>query len=205
MDAVCALGGDPAVARTAAAELVTRYAEAHRSYHNTTHVRAVVRDADLLAGDLNLSATDRALLTIAAGAHDVVYDGQPGDDERRSAEWARAHLTRAGVAEEHVARVESLVLATLTHTADPGDLVAAALLDADLAVLGADPAGYDRYRDAVRAEYAAYDDEAWRAGRTAVMTGLLAHDPLYVTEPARDRWEAAARTNVEAELRALAG
>jgi predicted metal-dependent HD superfamily phosphohydrolase len=204
VDAVRTVGGDPAAARTAASDLVTRYAEPHRGYHNGTHVAAVVRDTEMLAVELGLPETDRALLTLAACAHDVVYDGRPGCDERRSAEWAAANLSGAGVARAHVERVEALVLATLTHTAAPGDLAAQCLLDADLAVLGADPKAYERYRRAVRAEYAAYDDDAWRTGRTAVMSGLLAHDPLYATAPARQRWESAARTNITAELRALA-
>jgi predicted metal-dependent HD superfamily phosphohydrolase len=65
--------------------MAARYAESHRRYHDSAHVRAVVRDAAVLAAGLRLPADERAVLTIAAGAHDVVYDGHPGDDERRSA------------------------------------------------------------------------------------------------------------------------
>jgi predicted metal-dependent HD superfamily phosphohydrolase len=201
--AVCTLGGDEQVARAAGAELVTRYAEPHRRYHDSAHVRAVLRDSAALAVELGLSAVERAVLAVAAGAHDVVYDGQPGEDERRSAAWAREWLVRAGVDEPHVARVEALVLATLSHAAPSGDLTALALLDADLAILGADQEAYDRYRAAVRAEYAAFDEETWRAGRAAVMSGLLARHPLYVTTAARDRWEAAAKANIARELDSL--
>ncbi len=203
--AVRLLGGDQEVAAAAAADLADRYAQAHRRYHDQRHVRAVVRDASLLAGELRLPAQQRALLIIAAGAHDVVYERRPGDDERRSAAWARDWLTRAGVPQAHLGRVEELVLATITHSAPPDDLTAWALLDADLAILGADPGAYDRYRLAVREEYAAYDEPAWRAGRTAVMSGLLARDPLYGTDAARRRWEAAAKANIARELESLAG
>jgi predicted metal-dependent HD superfamily phosphohydrolase len=201
--AVCLLGGNQRVAAAAAADLAARYAESHRRYHDSAHVRAVLRDAASLAGELRLPAEERAVLTIAASAHDVVYDGHPGDDERRSASWAREWLTRAGVARAHVARVEELVLATMTHSASPDDLAAWVLLDADLAILGADPGAYDRYRAAVREEYAALDEAAWRAGRTAVMAGLLARDPLYGTGAARQRWEATARANIARELDSL--
>jgi predicted metal-dependent HD superfamily phosphohydrolase len=203
--AVCLLGGDREVAVAAAADLAARYAEAHRRYHGIAHVRAVVRDAAVLASGVRLPAEERAVLAIAAGAHDVVYDGHPGEDERRSASWARYWLARAGVGEAQAARVEGLVLATAAHSASPDDLAAQALLDADLAVLGADPAGYDRYRLAVREEYAALDEAAWRAGRTAVMSGLLARDPLYGTRAARRRWEARARANIARELDSLTG
>jgi predicted metal-dependent HD superfamily phosphohydrolase len=201
--AVCLLGGDRQVAEAAAADLAARYAEPHRRYHDVAHMRAVVRDAAILAGELRLTATERALLTIAAGAHDVVYDGHPGDDERRSASWARDWLTRAGVARAHVARTGELVLATMAHLAPPDDPMAWALLDADLAILGADRAAYDRYRAAVREEYAALDEPSWRAGRAEVMAGLLARDPIYRTGVARRRWEAKARANIARELESL--
>ena len=202
-DAVRLLGGDQQVAAAAAADLAVRYAEPHRRYHDSAHVRAVVRDAAILARELRLTAGERAVLTIAACAHDVVYDGHPGDDERRSASWARDWLTRAGVAQAHVTRTGELVLATVTHTASPDDLTAWALLDADLAILGTDPGAYERYRAAVREEYAALDEPAWRAGRAQVMTKLLARDPLYGTRAARQRWEATARANIARELESI--
>ncbi|MFC4858076.1 hypothetical protein [Actinophytocola glycyrrhizae] len=189
-EAVRTLGGTPAPTG-----LAERYAEPHRKYHDRTHAGQVVRDAVALT-----EGRDRALVALAAWAHDVVYEGRPGDDERASAAWARTHLTAAGLAEADVARVEGLVLATLDHTAPPGDRVAQALLDADLAVLAATQADYERYRQAVRAEYAHVTDDQWRTGRAAVLRSLLAKDPLYLL--ATD-WEPAARRNLAAELASL--
>lgn len=192
-DAIIALGGEPRPT-----DLDARYAEPHRRYHDTTHVRQVVRDAVALT-----DGRDRALVALAAWAHDVVYDGRPGDDERASAAWARRQLTAAGLADADITRVEALVLATLEHTAPPGDHLADALLDADLAILGADPAGYERYRLAVRAEYAHVTDADWRVGRAAVLRSLLAREPLYRTAAARDRWAVLARRNLVGELAGL--
>ena len=189
-EAVLALGGTPAPT-----DLAARYAELHRRYHNADHVRQVVRDAVALVED-----RDRALVALAAWAHDVVYDGRPGEDERASAAWARTHLTAAGLAQADVVRVEALVLATADHAAPPGDRAAQALLDADLAILAATPADYERYRQAVRAEYAHVTDEQWRAGRAAVLRSLLAKDPLYLFAT---HWEGAARHNLTAELASL--
>jgi predicted metal-dependent HD superfamily phosphohydrolase len=194
-DAVRTLGGTPD-----AGDLVERYAEPHRAYHNTVHVASVVRDSWALADAFAFTREERAVLTLAACAHDVIYDGKPGDDERASAAWAREHL--AGLEEGHIARVESLVLATITHSSD--DPLAHVLLDADLAILGSEPADYDRYRRAVRQEYAQYDDSQWRAGRAQVLKTLLDREALFVTEPARQLWEAAARMNLARELQSLA-
>jgi predicted metal-dependent HD superfamily phosphohydrolase len=192
-DAIIALGGEPRPT-----DLDARYAEPHRRYHDTTHVRQVVRDAVALT-----EGRDRALVALAAWAHDVVYDGRPGADERASAAWARQQLTAAGVADADITRVEGLVLATLEHTAPSGDHLADALLDADLAILGAEPAGYERYRRAVREEYAHVTDADWRVGRAAVLRSLLAREPLYRTAAARDRWAVLARRNLVGELAGL--
>jgi predicted metal-dependent HD superfamily phosphohydrolase len=191
-EAVSALGGTPVPT-----ELVERYTEPHRRYHNLTHVRQVVRDAVALTEGRN-----RPLVALAAWAHDVVYDGRPGEDERASAAWARANLTAVRLDEADVARVEGLVLATADHTAPPGDRAAQALLDADLAILAAPPDEYERYRQAVRAEYAHVSDDQWRVGRAGVLRSLLAKDPLYLLA---HHWETAARRNLTAELAELEG
>ncbi|WP_053717083.1 HD domain-containing protein [Saccharothrix sp. NRRL B-16348] len=189
-DAVRGLGGTQGPG-----DLADRYAEPHRGYHNADHVLAVVRDVNVLAADR--TARERAVLTLAALVHDVIYDGVPGEDERRSAEWARERL--AGLPEADA--VADLVLATADHASD--DPLTCLLLDADLAVLGSDPAAYERYRTAVRAEYAHVPDDAWRVGRANVLRTLARRDPLYVTPHARARWEARAKANLAAELSSL--
>ncbi|RSD08521.1 HD domain-containing protein [Amycolatopsis eburnea] len=190
-DAVAALGGQAG----ARPRLEARYGEPHRRYHTLAHAAGVVRDSAWLAGDLG--DTERAVLAVAAWAHDVVYDAKPGEDERASAAWAREALD--GVAEAHVERVEGLILATITHDAPPGDHLATALLDADLAVLGAPPDRYAAYAEGVRQEYAKYPDDVWREGRAAVLEGMLARE-LYRSEAARARWATAAEKNLTAEL-----
>ncbi|USX48999.1 hypothetical protein [Lentzea sp. HUAS12] len=194
-DAVRTLGGAPD-----AGDLMERYAEPHRTYHNTFHVVSVVRDSSALADAFAFTVEERAVLALAACAHDVIYEGAPGEDERASAVWARERL--AGLEEPHIARVESLVLATITHSSD--DPLAHVLLDADLAILGSEPGHYDRYSLAVRQEYSRYDDASWRAGRSKVLETLLDREALFVTEPARQLWDAAARANLARELQSLA-
>ncbi len=203
MAAVEVLGGHGPAAGLSGAELEQRYEEPHRRYHGLAHIRAVLADAGSLADELQFDATDRALLELAVCAHDVVYDATPGADERASAAWARDALTGAGVATGHVDRVAGLVLDTLTHDADPSDRVAAVLSDADLAILGSEPAAYDRYVVAVRQEFAAVSDERWRTGREAVLVALANRPRLYVTDAGHARWDAAARANLARERRSL--
>ncbi|MET9263353.1 hypothetical protein [Amycolatopsis sp. NPDC004079] len=196
--ALARLGGDHHVGHDAWADLETRYTESHRRYHDLAHATAVAHDAEQLAADLPFH--ERAVVVLAAWAHDVVYDAVPNQDEQRSAEWLRHWLTRAGVADAHIDQAEALVLATAAHEAPEGDFAAAALLDADLAILGAPPTAYAVYVDNVRQEYARYPDDAWATGRAAVLESLLDRPALYLTEAARSRWESAARRNLRAEL-----
>ncbi|WHT16996.1 hypothetical protein N8J89_28195 [Crossiella sp. CA-258035] len=201
--AVTRLGGDSDTARRSGVELIERYREPHRRYHDLAHVEAVLRDSAWLGAELGLSEVDIAVLALAAAAHDVVYDGVPGQDERRSAEWARERLGAAGVAQEHRSAVARLVLATIDHLGE--DPLTLALLDADLAVLGGTEAEYDRYARAVRAEYAHVSEPDWQRGRGAVLAGLIAREPLYRSAPARARWEARAKANLKREEHSFGG
>ena len=76
-------------------------------------------------------------------------------------------------------------------------------LDLDLAILGAQPEGYARYRRAVRAEFAMIDDPLYRAGRRRMCLEYLARESIFLTESLRLRFEACARVNLQAELAAL--
>lgn len=189
-EAVAVLGGTP----DAWPELQARYGEPHRRYHTLAHAAAVVRDSAWLAE--GLGETDRAIVAVAAWTHDVVYDANPGEDERASARWARDALDLPG---RHQDRVENLILATIKHDAPPKDALATALLDADLAILGAPKELYAAYARGVREEYAKYPDDVWREGRIAVLEGMLARR-LYRSEAARTRWASAAEANLTAEL-----
>jgi predicted metal-dependent HD superfamily phosphohydrolase len=194
--AVSRLGGTPVET-----DLVARYSEPHRRYHDRRHARAVVRHSISL---VPLSDQEKAVLILAACAHDVVYDAVPGTDEQRSADWARDWLGRSGLSSV-ADRVADLVLMTVKHAADPDDTVACALLDADLSTLGSSPAAYDAYAAAVRQEYSAVPDEAWRTGRSRVLNSLLERDKLFLTPAGRDRWEQQARSNLARELATFGG
>ncbi|MEV7555212.1 hypothetical protein AB0N89_36815 [Amycolatopsis sp. NPDC089917] len=198
--AITRLGGDHRIAAVAWNDLQARYAEPHRRYHDLRHVTAVARDSGALAVAFGLSARERALVAIAAWTHDVVYDARPGEDEQASAAWTRDELTNARVPAAEVTRAEGLVLSTIHHSAPDDDLLATALLDADLAILGSSPESYDEYAKGVREEYAIYSDAEWRAGRASVLENLLARPRLYRSDIARARWESKARENLANEL-----
>ena len=194
-----ALGTAPRVV-AAGEDLLARYDQPHRRYHDRRHL------AEVLAA-LRRLASGRAVpvdVVCAAWFHDAVHDGRD-DDEERSAELAIRVLTGLDVAPRLVDEVARLVRMTLTHDPAPDDAGGALLSDADLAVLGADPARYARYAADVRQEYAHVGDDAFRSGRTAVLRTLLERPRLYVTQEAHDLWNAGARRNLRDEISRLGG
>ena len=183
----------------AGTDLLARWRDPQRGYHDTEHLAEVLDAVD----DLADVAADAAAVRLAAFFHDAVYDGRPGEDERRSAELAVTVLGALGVPAERVARVRRLVLLTAGHAPEPGDDDGAVLCDADLAILASGPERYARYVAGVRAEYAHVPDDVFRRGRAEVLRALVAAPRLYRTERARERWEGAARANVAREVRSL--
>jgi predicted metal-dependent HD superfamily phosphohydrolase len=190
---------DEAAVTAAGEELVARWRAPERRYHDAEHLAEVLDGVDALAA----FARDVAAVRLAAWFHDAVYEGRPGDDEQRSADLAEQVLTALGVPEQRVGEVRRLVLLTAGHDPAPGDDDGAVLSDADLAILASEPQRYGRYVRAVREEYAHVPEELFRAGRAAVLRALDAAPQLYRTAAARERWEAAARANLGAELTAL--
>ncbi|WP_091551059.1 HD domain-containing protein [Micromonospora pattaloongensis] len=185
----------------AGAELIDRWREPHRRYHDVAHLAAVLA----VVREHAEFATRPALVRLAAFWHDAVYDPAAGDgaNERDSAELAGRVLRRLGIAPTDVAEVQRLVLLTAGHAVPPGDRDGALLCDADLAVLAGPPAAYDAYAAAIRREYAHVPDPAFRAGRAAVLRQLLALPALYRVPPLAGRWERPARANLARELAAL--
>jgi len=193
-----ATAGDDAVAG-AGADLLARWRQPHRRYHDAEHLAEVLAAVDRLAAE----ARDVAAVRLAAWFHDAVYDGVPGADEEASAALAERVLAGLGVPAGRVAAVAALVRMTASHRPDDDDPDAAVLSDADLAILAAPAGRYARYAAAVRAEYAAVPEPAFRAGRAAVLSDLAGRPRVYRTATARALWEDAARANLAREIAGL--
>jgi predicted metal-dependent HD superfamily phosphohydrolase len=186
-------------------ELVGRWSEPHRRYHTGAHLFAVLASLETIADG---GAAPR-VVDLAAWFHDAVYTGSspatgtPQSDEEQSALLAEARLRDAGLAPKEVAEVARLVRLTAEHRPGTDDGGGQLLCDADLSILGRDPARYRRYTAQVRAEYAHVPDDLFRTGRAAVLEHLLALDPLFHTERGQSLWLERAHRNLRAELALL--
>jgi predicted metal-dependent HD superfamily phosphohydrolase len=179
-------------------ELIRRYSEPHRVYHNTTHLTSVLKYVEELADDHDLF-----LVRLAAWFHDAVYAVPmlQVTNEEASARLAFRELSRAGLEQEDLNEVARLVRVTATHTPGARDPEGELLCDADLAILASSPEDYQAYVRAIRSEYAAVPEIEFLEGRLEIMSAFLDTD-IFRTGKARYLIEQA-KANVAAECVSL--
>lgn len=192
--------------------LLQAWEQPHRAYHHSGHLSQMLTDLDRLYAHHSQAGSTPLALILAAWFHDAVYEGAPGEDERRSEQLASTSLkplvTVGLLTDQELQMVSLLVRATATHklpeSADlpagyePADIQL--FLDADMAILAADSARYRRYLRGVRSEYSHFDDEAFRTGRTTFLRSILGRERIFLSEEAFKLWEEPARANLRAEL-----
>jgi predicted metal-dependent HD superfamily phosphohydrolase len=100
-------------------------------------------------------------------------------------------------------RVHGLVMAT-AHMAGELSGDAALVVDIDLSILGKPARIYDEFERNVRREYWWVPRARFAAARCAILRSFLARPAIYSVASIRDRYEAAARTNLGRALKALA-
>ena len=184
-------------ARPLHALVLSRYAEPHRAYHTAEHIARVLPLLDAVR--VRLRQPDEAEL--ALWLHDLVYDPRAGDNEARSADLAVEWLAAGGAPAERGDRVRALIMAT-RHSAPAAEHDARYVVDADLSILGAPPAEFDRYEVQVRQEYAFVPEAEWRTRRGALLRRFLAEPRLFLTEELA-RFETPARANLARSIARL--
>ena len=178
--------------------MVAHYSEPHRAYHNLAHISDCLEQF----GPVRSRAHNAGAVELAIWYHDVIYDPRAKDNEERSAEVAVHVAGEAGLPVSFQESVKALILATKKHDASL-DRDAALIVDVDLSILGRDPDRFDQYESQIRQEYNWVSEEAFAAGRTAVLESFLARPAIYGTEFFKSRYERHARENLERSIRSL--
>ncbi|MCW7536432.1 hypothetical protein OOT46_01000 [Aquabacterium sp. A7-Y] len=182
--------------------LVSAWSRWPRRYHDANHLLACIRHWREFAP----RCEDPDAVALALWFHDAVYWPWSKQNERRSADWACRFIRHAGLPEERAReladKVDALIMATQHHSGPPaGD--AAWVVDIDLAILGQPPEVYDLFEAGVRSEYRWVPAAAYADGRGRVLQSFLDRPHIYTTEPFRQRYEQAARANMERALTRL--
>jgi predicted metal-dependent HD superfamily phosphohydrolase len=181
-------------ALVAAARL--HYAQPHRGYHGPAHLDELIELAHTHTPDLD-EAEQAALLF-----HDAVYvpGAARGDNERLSALLMRATLPPFDLGPIDLDRASRIIEATL-HAAPPS-AEAARVCDLDLWRLAAPWDAFERHALGIRHEYLHLhaSEAAFWAARHAFYRSMLAKPQIFTTAYFRQRFEPAARENMQRAL-----
>ena len=180
--------------------LQAAYAEKHRAYHTRRHIDECLS----LLDEFKHLSTNSAEVECAIWFHDAIYEPMSKSNEERSANWVSEFGGRVGVPSESVARIRTHIMAT-RHVALPARDDSSLVVDIDLAILGADPSRYDEFEHDVRREYRWVPGIVYRSKRAAILQSFLDRPRIYHSEPAYERFERNARTNLSGAIRTLVG
>lgn len=179
-------------------DVVQAYTSKGRHYHTLVHLNHLITELKSFQNQFTCWET----LVFAIAYHDFVYKATVRDNEEQSAKVAEARLTEIDFPVLEIARCVEFILATKKH--EPVNREVDLFTDADLAILGATPKRYQQYTTEIRKEYSIYPDLLYKPGRKKVLQHFLNMKRIYKTDEFYDRYEQAARRNLQLELEKVA-
>jgi len=180
-------------------QLIRAWNARSRHYHSLAHLEACLREFD----SVRANAQRAGEVEVALWFHDAVYKTYSKHNEEHSAAWATKFLRAQGANDEEVARTHTYILAT-RHGAEALTGDAALVVDIDLAILGQSREVYDEFERNVRKEYWWVSKRRYVKGRTAVLQSFLDRPRIYAVDLLRDKYESAARSNIQHAIARLA-
>ncbi len=181
------------------ADIKRHYNAEKRFYHNLSHIAHVLQ----IIIELKDLASNLPVVQLAAWFHDIIYDPQKDDNEKLSAEYGQEALRNMNLSTAIIRPTKALIRATKRHRAPKGDIDAAILLDADLAILAADSHNYSSYKEAIEKEYSWLPAKIYRSERVRILQNFLDRKRIFFTKPMFERCEARARRNLIQEIEML--
>ncbi len=179
-------------------DLAARYSESHRAYHTLEHIEHCLREFQVI----KYLAMNPDAIEFALWYHDAIYDTKAKDNEEKSAKLAVGVARTASLPDAFKQSVANLILAT-KHSENPTDHDVQILVDIDLSILGQPEKEFDEYEQNVRKEYEWVPEDAFIAGRSAILKSFLNRPSIYSTQFFRDKYEARARRHIARSLAKL--
>jgi predicted metal-dependent HD superfamily phosphohydrolase len=184
-------------------DLKTRYSEPHRCYHNLKHIEHCLKEFQTLR-----SASEYPdVVELAIWFHDAICVPGSKYNEGRSAKLAHQKMKKAGVDPSSLSLLSKLIYET-KHGGTPYSIEVLdhdikIMVDVDLAILGQPKDVFLEYEKNIRNEYSSFSDQDFRAGRAKVLRSFLDRSHIYWTSLFMEKYEKAARRNLENSLRSL--
>lgn len=126
------------------------YNEPCRRYHTTEHLKEMFGFFD----EYRASIEQPEMVMLAIFFHDIVYEGNPRDDEKASADVFRKYSEDMCLPEDMANSIYDWIVRTADHKCTAQDSNDCKLfMDIDLAILGTSPELYETYYKNVSEEY----------------------------------------------------
>lgn len=166
-------------ARTYANEVFKHRAFEKRSFHNIGHTQDVVRAAEEIGTQSELSEDEIESAVVAAWLHDIGYADGAQDHERKAADKAKELLSQWGASHKKIMEVTEAIMATKVPQ-QPRSLISKVLCDADLYHLSSDAC--QEKSEKLREEWhnigdKTLTDEEWLETNLKFMEGHHYHTP----------------------------
>lgn len=169
---------------------LANYLQDHRHYHTWTHIEHMFCIGRGAYYDVMMMP--EAIFAVVL--HDVIYDPMRGDNEERSAQFARNFLSPNLRSVEQICQI---ILATKEHKGND-DFLTRFVLDLDMSIFAESFDDVMEYDANIRKEYKLVPDAIFYDHRLEFLTQLLEEDRIYKTEYFIDNFEQRARVNIQA-------
>ncbi len=178
-------------------ELEGRYSHPHRHYHDLRHILACLRHFDTISDQL----TWPDAVEMALWFHDVIWEPDADDNERRSAELFLG-CAEGDADTNFLEVVHNLVMMTV-HPSEPQSVDEQFTVDIDLASFGLPWEEFIRLGELVRNEFPHVSDRDFDSDQLRIFEMLASRPYFYFTEFFRSRYDATAQSNLRRRITQL--
>jgi len=178
-------------------DLLKRYGEAHRGYHNLAHIVAMLDELEQY-GDVSKYLEE----AWAIWHHDAEYNPRATDNEDRSNTLSKNNARKLGLEDSFSELAGHFIVAT-KHATLPQDERAKLVVDLDLMILGKSEKEFDAYEVGIRKEYEWVSQAEFNVGRAKILQSFLDRPSIYSTHVFRCMYENPARKNLKRSIEQL--
>lgn len=179
-------------------EIHKKYSQENRHYHNLQHIEALLLELESVKDKIE----NWPVILFTLYYHDIIYKSTKKDNEEKSAELATKRMIEIGVDKSDIELCQKQIIATKSHIEikDPDTNY---FTDADLSILGKEPAKYKTYCSNIRKEYRIYPNFLYKKGRKKVIKHFLSMNRIFKTKEFYDKYEEQAKFNLSNEIKTL--
>ena len=175
-------------------DLIKRYNEPHRHYHNINHLH----DCFIKFDSCQYLFKDTVSIQLAIWFHDAIWNPLSKVNEVSS-----ANLFERTVTTFNTELIKNMILSTEKHFPLSFNQDLLYFLDIDLSILGANKSLFRKYEENICKEYSHVEPLDYLKGRSKILQKFLEREPMFYTKEMKLKYEKRARRNLNGLVTAL--